>query len=278
MRFLFLLLAPAALLAQHGQSSVAPRNPAMKDPAAVSAGAKLYATSCAGCHGPDGTGGRGPNLINKLGSDPLKDDELFNVIRHGIPGADMPATPLSDDDTWRLTAFLRALTGPAIETDVPGDVAAGEKIYWGSKAGCGDCHAILGRGSRMGPDLSDVGGRMPLARIREALMPPPKNDPSRDYMLAGKEGVTVTLKTGQVIHGIARNRSNYSLQIVDDSGKLWLLSMSDVKDLKINEHSIMPTDYATRLTSDELRDLVAYLAHQSLRPRGAFEESAQNDK
>jgi putative heme-binding domain-containing protein len=96
--------------------------------------------------------------------------------------------------------------------------------------------------------------------------------------LAGKEGVTVTLKTGQVIHGIARNRSNYSLQIVDDSGKLWLLSMSDVKDLKINEHSIMPTDYATRLTSDELRDLVAYVAHQSLRPRGAFEESAQNDK
>ena len=125
MRFLFLVLAPAALLAQHGQIPVAPRNPAMKDPAAVAAGAKLYATSCAGCHGPDGTGGRGPNLIHKLESDPLKDDELFNIIRHGIPGADMPATSLSDDDTWRLAAFIRALTGPAIETDVPGDAAAG---------------------------------------------------------------------------------------------------------------------------------------------------------
>jgi hypothetical protein len=54
--------------------------------------------------------------------------------------------------------------------------------------------------------------------------------------------------------------------------------MSDVKDLKIMEHSMMPTDYATRLTSDEMRDLVAYLAHQSLRPRGAFQESAQNEK
>src|SRR5689334_63085 len=191
MRFLLLVLAPAALLAQHGENSVAARNPAMKDPNAVAAGAKLYATSCAGCHGPDGTGGRGPNLIHRLESNPLKDDELFNVIRHGIPGADMPATSLSDEDTWRLAAFIRALTGPAIETDVPGDVAAGEKVFWGSKAECGNCHAILGRGSRMGPDLSDVGGTMPLAQIREALIPP-KNDPSRDHMLAGKEGVTVT--------------------------------------------------------------------------------------
>jgi cytochrome c oxidase cbb3-type subunit 3 len=278
MRFLFLVLAPAALLAQHGQNSVAGRNPAMKDPTAVAAGAKLYATSCAGCHGPDATGGRGPNLIHKLGSDPLKDDDLFNVIRNGVPGADMPATSLSDDDTWRLAAFIRALTGPAIENEVPGDAAAGEQVFWGSKAGCGNCHAVLGRGSRMGPDLSDVGGTMPLAQIRESLMPPPKNDPSRDHMLSGKEGVTVTLKSGQVIHGIARNRSNYSLQVVDESGKLWLLRMSEVKDLKIMEHSMMPTDYANRLSSDEMRDLVAYLAHQSLRPRGAFQESAEGSK
>lgn len=277
MRFLFFLLAPAALLAQHGQSSGPERNPAMRDSQAAAAGAKVYATSCAGCHGPDGTGGRGPNLIRKLQSDPLKDSDLFNIVRDGITGSDMPATSLPDDDTWRLVAFIRALTGPAIENDVPGDAAAGEKVFWGSKAGCGNCHAILGRGSHMAPDLSDVGGTMPLAQIRESLMPP-KNDPSRDHMLAGKEGAAVTLKSGQVIRGIARNRSNYSLQVVDQTGKLWLISMTDVKDLKIMEHSMMPADYSTRLTSDEMRDLVAYLAHQSLRPRGAFQESADGFK
>jgi putative heme-binding domain-containing protein len=277
MRFLILLLGPAAMLAQHGQSSAGARNPAMKEPGAVAAGAKLYATSCAGCHGPDGSGGRGPNLIHRLQSNPLKDDELFNTIRNGVPGADMPATPLSDADTWKLAAFIRALTGPAIETDVPGDRAAGEKVYWSSKAECGNCHAILGRGSRMGPDLSDIGGTLPLAQIREALVPV-KNDPSHDHTLNGNEGVTVTLKSGQTIHGIARNRSNYSLQVVDNSGKLWLLRMAEVKDLKIAEHSMMPTDYARRLTSGEMQDLLAYLAHQSLRPRGAFQESAEGGK
>jgi putative heme-binding domain-containing protein len=277
MRFLCLLLTPAVLLAQHDQPGARARNPAMREPGAVAAGAKLYATSCAGCHGPDGTGGRGPNLIHRLESNALKDDELFNTIRNGVPGADMPATPLSDADTWRLATFIRALTGPAIENDVAGDAAAGEKIFWDAKAACGDCHAILGRGSRMGPDLSDVGGRMPLAQIQEALIPP-KNDPSRDHMLAGKEGVTVTLRSGQTIHGIAKNRSNYSLQVVDNSGKLWLLRMADVKELKVAEHSLMPTDYGMRLTKDETRDLLAYLAHQSLRPRGAFQESAEGGK
>src|SRR5579863_4003438 len=99
MRLLLFLFAPAALVAQHGQSSAAARNPLLKNPEAAAAGAKLYSTSCAGCHGPDGSGGRGPNLIHALESDPLKDDELFSTIRNGVPGSDMPATKLSDDDT-----------------------------------------------------------------------------------------------------------------------------------------------------------------------------------
>jgi putative heme-binding domain-containing protein len=282
MRFLLLLpapcallhlLAPAMLMAQHGQISVAGRNPLLRDAAAIAAGSKLYATSCAGCHGPDGSGGRGPNLIHRLESNPLKDPELFSTIRNGVPGADMPATPLSDEDTWKLSAFIRALTGPAIDTDVPGDPAAGERVFWSSNTGCSNCHAILGRGNRMGPDLSDVGGTRPLAAIREALIPP-KNDPSRNVGLAGREGVTITLTSGAVIHGIARNRSNYSLQVVDESGKLWLLRMDQVKDLKVLDRSLMP-DYSTRLDATEMRDLLAYLAHQSLRPRGESESGQE---
>jgi putative heme-binding domain-containing protein len=200
----------------------------------------------------------------------MKDEELFGVIRNGVPGTDMPATKLPDDDTWRLTAFLRALTGPANEATVTGDASAGEKIFWSTKAGCSDCHAILGRGSKMGPDLSNIGGSRPVGLIREALIPP-KNDPSRNYALGGREGITVTMKSGAVIEGIARNRSNYSLQVVDAKGELHLIRMADVKELNIPEHSIMPDDYATRLSADEMRDLLAYLAKQSVRPR----ESAQ---
>jgi cytochrome c oxidase cbb3-type subunit 3 len=265
MRILFALLLPLLLQAQHGQIPGEARNHAIHDPVAIAAGAKLYATSCAGCHGPDGSGGRGPNLIERFESRSFKDNEIFNVIRNGLPGADMPATKLPDDDTWQLVAFLRALTGPAIETTVIGDPAAGEKIFWGAKAGCGECHAIYGRGSKMGPDLTNVGGSHPLASIREAILPPPKDNPSRDYGLAGKEGVTVTMKTGAVVQGIARNRNNYSLQVVDKKGELHLIRMADVRELVIEGHSIMPRDYGTRLSPDELRDLLAFLAKQSVR-------------
>ncbi|HZL57754.1 MAG TPA: c-type cytochrome [Bryobacteraceae bacterium] len=264
MRFLAAIFVPAILAAQHGQTPENPAHSEMRDPASIAAGAKLYATSCSGCHGPDGSGARGPNLVHRLEGHALKDDELFGAIRNGVPGTDMPPTKLSDEDTWKLTAFIRALTGPADEGIVPGDAVAGEKIFWGAKAACSECHAILGRGNRMGPDLSNIGGSRPLGSIREALTPP-KNDPSRNYGLAGNEGVTVALKSGVVVKGIARNRSNYSLQVVDTNGALHLIPMTEVRKLDVMERSLMPPDYATRLSSEEMRDLLAYLARQSVR-------------
>jgi cytochrome c oxidase cbb3-type subunit 3 len=264
MRFLAFVLLPLVLRAQHDQVAGPAPNPAIKDPAAIAAGSLLYTTSCGGCHGPDGIGGRGPNLVRQLQSHQLKDDELFGTIRNGVAGTDMPPTKLSDDDTWKLTAYIRALTGPASDSKVAGDAAAGEAVYCSSRAACANCHAILGKGSRMGPDLSNIGGSRPLANIRSAITPP-KNDFSRNAALAGKEGVTVTLKNGTVVKGIARNRGNYSLQVVDEKGALHLISMTDVKSLAVLDHSLMPEDYDTRLTPEEYRNLLAYLARQTIR-------------
>src|SRR4051794_11051554 len=168
MRFAAFLVLSLPLFAQHGRYMSESRNPAIGNPEAIVAGAKLYATSCAGCHGPDGSGGRGPNLVRRSLWHPLSDENIFSTIRSGIPGADMPATKLADDQTWQLVAFLHALIGPASENNIPGDPAAGEKIFWGSKAGCSGCHPIAGRGGRIGPDLTNEGGSRPLALIRES--------------------------------------------------------------------------------------------------------------
>jgi cytochrome c oxidase cbb3-type subunit 3 len=246
------------LLAQHGRYLSESKNPAIGNPESIVAGAKLYATSCAGCHGPDGSGGRGPNLVRRTLWHPLADDDIFRIIRNGVPGADMPPTKLSDDDTWKLVAFIHALIGPASENKVPGDPAAGEKVYWGAKAACSDCHSIRGRGGRSGPDLTNVGAR-PLGLIKDSIL-----KRSRDLYLLGHEAVTVNLKNGQTIEGIARNRSNYSVQVVDKSGNLHLLSMSDVKSMTVSERSPMPSDYEKRLSKQEIDDLLSYLAHQTL--------------
>jgi putative heme-binding domain-containing protein len=260
MRFLAMLSFALPLAAQHGRYLNESQNPAIGNPSAIAAGAKLYATSCAACHGPDGSGGRGPNLVRRTVWHPLSDEDIFRTIRNGVPGADMPPTVLPDDQTWDLVAFIHSLIGPASENKVPGNPEAGERIFRGNNAGCSNCHAIRGQGGRMGPDLTNIGSR-PLAVIRDSIL-----KRSKDLYLLGNEGITVLLKNGQTIEGVARNRSNYSLQVLDLEGNLHLISMSDVKELTISERSLMPADYGQRLSKQELEDLLAFLARQSVRP------------
>jgi putative heme-binding domain-containing protein len=171
----------------------------------------------------------------------------------------MPPTRLSDEDTWNLVAFIHAMAGPASGNTVPGNGASGATVFYGAKAGCSNCHSILGKGGRMGPDLTHIGAR-PLAVIRESIL-----EPSKDLSFLGNEGIAVTLKDGRKIQGVARNRSNYALQVVDGAGTLHLISMSDVTALEISESSPMPADIAKRLTKEELTDLVAFLAKQDPR-------------
>jgi putative heme-binding domain-containing protein len=243
-------------VAQHGRYLSDSKHPSIGNPQAIAAGTKLFMGSCAGCHGPEGGGGaRGPNLVRRSLWHPLSDEAIFQVIRKGVPGTDMPPTNLNDEQTWNLVAFIHALTGPASTNSVPGDAVAGKAVYWGAKAGCSHCHAILGQGGHTAPDLSNVGGSRPIAVIRESIV-----QPAKDLSYLGNEAASVVLKNGQKLSGVARNRSNYSIQLVDTKGILHLLSMRDVKELTLSESTAMPTDFATRLNKDELRDLLAYLA------------------
>jgi cytochrome c oxidase cbb3-type subunit 3 len=253
------MVAALPLAAQHGRYLNESRHPSIGKPEAIAAGAKLFSASCGGCHGPDGSGGaRGPNLVQRALWHPLADEAIFDAIRKGIPGTDMPPTKLDDDQTWNLVAFIHALTGPASEQKVPGDATAGKQVY--ASSGCSGCHAIRGEGSLLGPDLSNIGGSRPLPVIREAIL-----EPSKDLFYLGSEGVSVTMKDGRRLEGIARNRSNYSLQLIDRKGDLHLLRMNDVKEMTLHSTSPMPGDYAKRLSKEQLRDLLAYLAAQNIR-------------
>src|ERR1700733_13157171 len=94
MRWLpFALLTTSVLLAAQAPTpspTPAANNPHLGNPQSVRSGMALYRIGCADCHGLDGSGYRGPDLIAAMAAG-LTDERLFQTIRKGIPGTEMPA-------------------------------------------------------------------------------------------------------------------------------------------------------------------------------------------
>ena len=124
--------APAAAISEsahparphaHPEASVL-TNPVAATPDSVAAGAELYATHCATCHGPTGRGdgrlaaataaygARPSNLADATWRHGGSDGEIFVAIRDGIgPDFTMDAYGgrLAEPDIWRLVNFLKSL-------------------------------------------------------------------------------------------------------------------------------------------------------------------------
>ncbi len=249
-------------------------NPLNGQLAAIAAGQSQFIQNCAHCHGADAKGGQGegqgPNLVASSDVRRASDATLFGIIHNGIPGSAMPSFALADHQIWQLVAFVRSLGARAIELSVSGNVAAGRAIFFG-KGGCSSCHMIHGNGGFLGPDLTNIGAARRLDQIRDSVLKTTRaaSDTGDLYgdPLAGYRPVLLKLDDGQAIEGIAKHYSNYSVEILDKDGKLHLLYGDAIKNVEFKEKSWMPDDYSKRLTSAEIRDLLAFLSRQSDRPR-----------
>jgi putative heme-binding domain-containing protein len=229
----------------------------MGDPKAVAMGQELFSAACSACHGANGEGGRGPSLLTGRATR-MKGKELHDVVQDGVPGSDMPPFPLPDEQLWHLAAYVASLSAPAFSRQVPGDPKSGEQLFFG-KAGCANCHSVLGRGGALGPDLSNAGLLHYMYRLREGVLEPNKR------IAEGYDPVRVTLQSGKIIEGVARNYTNYSFHVLDKGGKLHLLPAADVREVVFLKDTWMPRDYAGRLTSAEIDDVLAYMSRQATR-------------
>jgi PQQ-dependent dehydrogenase (methanol/ethanol family) len=242
-------------------------NPVAGQPDAIFAGKKLYLEGCSGCHGPTAEGGRGPNLAQGDQIRGATNRQLVSVLTEGVKGSDMPPSGLPSDKVWQLIAYLRNLTAVAFDSVATGDVRAGNELFFGT-AGCAQCHTIRGRGGFPGPDLSNIGRVRSYRQIRESLLDP-------DAQIAeGYGGVTVTIKSGQTIAGVARDNTNYAIQILDARGEIHRLLRSDLREVTFRKKSLMPGDFKQRLSAADIENLLAFLGRQSLRGSDAVIQGA----
>ena len=133
--------------------SPAASNPHLGNAASIRSGMALYRVRCGDCHGLDAKGYRGPDLTTLLAGE-MTDERLFQTIRKGVPGTDMPATTVPDDDLLLTIAYLRNLGTVAPAERPTGNVENGARVF---AAQCASCHRVTGRGGRIGPDLTRIG-------------------------------------------------------------------------------------------------------------------------
>ena len=242
------LFFAATLRAQTPAGPVPDTNPFSSE-ADIQQGGALFQTHCSYCHGSNGEGGRGADLTAGIYRRGGRDLELFASIRLGIPGTEMGPVRATDDEVWKLVAFVKRIGSQGLLEKATGDPAAGHAVY--QKSGCGNCHRIGLDGGALGPDLTDIGRRRGLTFLAESLA-----KPEADIPIAYR-GVQVVLKSGQAVSGIRLNRDDLSIQLRDTRGNLRSFLMQNVQEVRYDKPSLMPA-YAS-MNKKDFDDVVAYL-------------------
>ena len=248
----FMFLAAGGLLLAQEPPAANPskNNPHLGNRESIRQGMGLFRARCGDCHGLDAKGYRGPDLTVALAGD-MTDERLFQTMRKGVPGTEMPASNASDNDLLLTIAYLRNL-GAAAPAEAPiGNVDNGARVF---AAQCASCHRVGARGGRLGPDLTRIG----LSRSRSALAREIRT-PS-EWMAPVYETVTLVTKEGQRIRGAKKNEDAFSIQIMDTRERIQGYLKPDLKEIIYEKESLMPAFAPGRLNDADLNDVVGYLS------------------
>jgi putative heme-binding domain-containing protein len=115
-----------------------------------------------------------------------------------------------------------------------------------------NCHRVNGRGSRVGPDLSDIGAIRDPDALEQSLIDPTKS------MLPINRFVRAVTRDGKAITGRRLNEDTYTVQLIDANERLVSLVKAELREYTVLKTSAMPS-YKDKLTAGELDDVVAYL-------------------
>jgi putative heme-binding domain-containing protein len=246
------------------------RNPLAGDPKAAKLGEFQFRINCAFCHGLGARGGgRGPDLTRAHKRHAHSDGEMFRVISDGIVGTAMPANGtngqgvgMTETEIWQLISYIRSVEVKA-SAQLPGNAVRGKELFYGD-ANCSSCHMVDGKGGRLGPELTAVGGsrtvesivdsvRNPSRRLAWGLTEATKEFP-QEY-----ETVTVVTADGREIKGVALNEDDFSVQLMDMSENIHMFEKDKLRSFSKNRVSLMPAYNASLLSDQDLQDVVAYL-------------------
>ena len=221
--------------------------------ASTSAGKALFQQNCGFCHGPDGRGASGPDLIRStLVSHDLNGNLIGDVVRNGRPQKGMPAFPFSDVQIHQIADFLhseaklaatvagRRPTEYPIEKLLVGNADAG-KAYFNGAGHCAGCHSPAG-------DLAHIASKYKPIDLQGRIVFPSGVSPR----------VTVIDDSGQKFEGEQVYSDEFLISLRDAGG--WTRTWNRTR-IKVELHDPLAAHVAllATYTDKNIHDLFAYL-------------------
>ena len=154
--------------------------------------------------------------------------------------------PTSKDKAAILSRYKALLTPERL---AKADRARGRLVFRNT---CASCHRLFEDGGNLGPELTGS-DRANLDYVLQNVLDPSATV-GRDFRLS-----TVATRDGRVLSGLLRAQ-NDRIIVVQTVNETLSLDREDVEEMKTLDASVMPEGLLEKLTDDEVRDLVAYLA------------------
>jgi putative heme-binding domain-containing protein len=135
-----------------------------------------------------------------------------------------------------------------------GDVARGRLVFESDTAACIYCHVVNGRGTDVGPQLSEIGTKLGKEALYQSIL-----DPSSGISF-GFEELNIQLKTDDELFGLITSETGDELTVKTQAGVVTKVRKADVAKRQKLTTSLMPVGLQLTMSTQELVDLVEYLA------------------
>jgi len=155
----------------------------------------------------------------------------------------------------KRTQRLGAVIQPAKILAMQGDAARGRQLFFDA-AGvqCRNCHKISGRGTEVGPDLSQIGKKYSRAKLLDNILNPSREiEPKYVVHLAQTDN-------GNVHIGLVVKRDAQEVVLKDAKNTLVRLSVDRIEQLAPQQQSLMPDLLLRDMTAEQVADLTAFLS------------------
>jgi len=145
----------------------------------------------------------------------------------------------------------------------PSQTERGEALFFDARKGCATCHALKGKGTAVGPDLTGI-GKLPPAAIA----------------MAARSTVTqyvqvVKLKSGESFPAITGPKEAQSLTLFDLSKmppEKKVLAPADIASFAGNDQWKHPPA-AAKISAEQLADILSYIRYAATGSRKAVDAS-----